>query len=64
MDEIRANQKTDLEALRIKQSLNKGKSPRFLKHKDGSLWFQHRLCVRNKVEIRKQILKEDQNTDT
>jgi len=46
----------------FKQNLDKGKSPRFLIHEDGSLQFQNRLCVFNRVEKRKQIIKEGHNS--
>jgi len=44
---------TNPELQRIKQNLDKGKSPGLLIHEDGSLRFQNCLCVPKKVEIRK-----------
>ena len=49
MMEIRVNQESDPELQRIKQNLEKGKSPRFLVHEDGSQRSQNCLCEpRNK----------------
>ena len=62
MEEIRLNQESDPELQRIKQNLEKGKSPGFVVHEDGTLRFQNRLCVPNNGELRKQILEEAHNT--
>ena len=44
-EEIRLNQESDPELQRIKQNLEKGKSPGFVLHEDGTLRFQNRICV-------------------
>jgi len=49
------------ERLRIKQNLEKGKSPGFVVHEDRTLWFQNQLCVPRNEELRKQILEEAHN---
>ena len=56
------NQESDPELQRIKQNLEKGKSPKFVVHEDGTLRFQNRLCVPKNEELRKQILEEAHNT--
>ena len=56
------NQESDPELQRIKQNLEKGKSPGFVVHEDGTLRFQNRLCVPKNGELRKQILEEAHNT--
>ena len=61
MEEIRLNQECDFELQRIKQNLEKGKSPGFVIHEDGTLRFQNRLCVPQNEGLRKQILKEAHN---
>jgi len=45
VEEIRVSQESDPKLERIKQNLEKGKSPRFVVHEDGTLRFQNRLCV-------------------
>jgi len=52
------NQESDLEFQRIKQNLEKGNSPGFVVHEDGTLRFHNRLCVRRNEELRKQIVEE------
>jgi len=39
------NQESDHKLQRIKQILEKGKSPGFVVHEDGTLRFQNCLCV-------------------
>jgi len=56
------NQESDPELQRIKQNLEKGKSPGFVLHEDVTLRFQKSLCVRRNEELRKQILEEAHNT--
>ena len=56
------NQESDVELERIKQTLEKGKSPRFVVHEDGTMRFQNRLCLPQNEELRKQILEEAYNT--
>jgi len=62
VEEIRVNQKSDPELQKIRQNLEKGKSPGFVVHEDGTLWFQNRLCVPKSKELRKQIVEETHNT--
>jgi len=56
------NQESDRKLRRIKQNLEKGKSPGFVVHEDGTLRFQNRLCVPRNEELRKQILEEAHST--
>ena len=50
VEEIRVNLEVDSELQRIRQNLDKRKSPGFLIYDDGSLLFQNRLCVPNSVD--------------
>jgi len=50
--EIRVNQESDPELQRIKQNLEKEKSPGFVVYEDGTLQFQNRLCVPRNEELR------------
>jgi len=45
MEETQVNQESDTELQRIKQNLEKGKTPRFVLHEAGALQFQNHLCV-------------------
>ena len=56
------NQENDPKLESIKPNLERGKSFRFVAHKDGTLRFQNRLCVPNAMELRKKILEEAHNT--
>jgi len=62
VEEIQLNQESDPELQSIKQHLEKGKSPSFVAHEDGTLRFQNRLCVPRNGDVRKQILEEAHNT--
>jgi len=62
VDEIQVNQESDPELQRIKQNLEKGKSPRFIVHENRTLRFQSCLCLPRNEELRKQILEEAHNT--
>jgi len=53
VEEIWRSEKSDPELQRIKQSLEKGKSPRFVVHEDGTLRFQNHLCIPKNEELRK-----------
>jgi len=41
---------------------HKGESPGLVIHEDGSWRFQNRLCIPNKVELKRKILEEAHNT--
>jgi len=62
VQEIRVSQESDPELQRIKQNIEKEKSPGFIIHEDGTLRFQNHLCVPRDEELRKQILEEAHST--
>ena len=62
IEEIKASQKEDARLERIRCNVAQGKSPGFMVHEDGTLRFQNRLCVSNKEEFKRRILKEAHNT--
>jgi len=53
VEEIRVSQESDPELERIKQNLEKGKSPGFIVYEDGIMRLQNRLCVCRNEELRK-----------
>ena len=58
MDRIREAQKADKEIAAIKEKLSKGKAKGFREDEHDTLWFEDRVYVPNKPEIRKLILQE------
>jgi len=62
VDEIQVNQESDPKLQRIKENLEKEKSPGFVVYEDGTLRFQNHLCVHKNEELRKQVLEEAHNT--
>ena len=45
IEEIKLHQKDDVKLQRIRQNLERGKSPSFVVHEDGTLRFQNQLCA-------------------
>jgi len=62
LEEIKFHQKEDAKLQRIRQNLEKEKSPSLVVYEDGTLRFQNRLCVPDKVELKEKILTETHNT--
>jgi hypothetical protein len=42
----------------IKRNIKEEKSPGFLKHEEGMLWYKGRICVPNIKELKDMILRE------
>jgi len=61
IEEIKPHQE-DVKLQRLRSNLEKGKSPGFMVHEDGTLTFQNRLCVPNKAELKEKILTKAYNT--
>ena len=57
-DKVREAQKRDKELEEIRVNMSKRKAKGFHEDKDGTLWFEKRLCVPNDPDIRKLILQE------
>jgi len=62
MEEIQVSHNNDPDLQGINQNLEKGKSPGFFVHEDGTLRFQNHLCVSKNMGIRKQILDKAHST--
>jgi len=62
LEEIKSHQEEDVKLQRVKQNLERGKSPGFVVDEDGTLRFQNRLCVPDKSELKEKILAEAHNT--
>jgi len=62
IEEMKFHQKEDTKLQRIRQNLEKDKSPGFLIDEDGTLRFQNHLCVSDRAELREKILTEAHNT--
>jgi len=62
LEEIKSHQGEDVILQRIKQNLEKGKSPGFLVDDNGKLKFQNQLCVPNLAELKERTLTEAHNT--
>ena len=62
IEEIKFHQKEDAKLQRIRKNHEKERSPGFILHEDGTLRFQNRLCVPNKLELKEKILIAAHNT--
>ena len=54
LEEIKVNQKEDVKLQRIRQISEKGRSPGFMEEANGTLRFQNRLSVPNKLELKEK----------